>query len=189
MNPSSSSDHRGSESPGETPVFLSEREPGSTGAQRLPCSVEWRTYTPTEEENKIFRECGSESFFSRCLPMALLGLIIIPIIFPKGSRFASSRVGLVPEIMLFGAVSYIVGQYSYLNACKEKFMNLRDSPIGKSLRQPHTFLLSQSVLNKNEPQPESVFQSNTRTKSQNTQSSDRPPSKVKKNKYGDSWEE
>ncbi|XP_022537412.2 OCIA domain-containing protein 1 isoform X2 [Astyanax mexicanus] len=138
MNPSSSSDHRGSESPGETPVFLSEREPGSTGAQRLPCSVEWRTYTPTEEENKIFRECGSESFFSRCLPMALLGLIIIPIIFPKGSRFASSRVGLVPEIMLFGAVSYIVGQYSYLNACKEKFMNLRDSPIGKSLRQPHT---------------------------------------------------
>ncbi|ETE63904.1 OCIA domain-containing protein 1, partial [Ophiophagus hannah] len=76
------------------------------------------SYELTPEEYRVSQECIRESFLYRCLPFSSFAMVITHILVRK----------------VAGICGWFAGKISYINVCKEKFMNLKDSPLGEMLR-------------------------------------------------------
>ncbi|XP_040190844.1 OCIA domain-containing protein 1 [Rana temporaria] len=93
------------------------------------------TYHLNEEEIRAIKQCRSESFWYRSLPFSALGMVTTQLLLSKGIITTSGRFGTLPKIAFAGFIGYMAGKFSYINVCKEKLMQLQNSPLGEKLRQ------------------------------------------------------
>ncbi|KAL7841096.1 hypothetical protein SRHO_G00247870 [Serrasalmus rhombeus] len=193
MDRSSLSGFTGSDHPGETTPLPAEQT-DYTSAQLQSASGKGplgMDYIPTEEERRVFKECNQESFWYRSVPISVSSMALTQFLISRGALTASPRFGSVPKVLFAGACGYFAGKLSYMKTCQEKFKRLENSRLGEALRQRAGHRppsgCGQSELNEEQRRSESSFQSD----SQNIHSAQHsyPQSKVKKNKYGDTWEE
>ncbi|XP_058048628.1 OCIA domain-containing protein 1 [Ahaetulla prasina] len=91
-------------------------------------------YELTPEEYRVSRECIRESFLYRCLPFSGFAIMITHILVRKGVLTSHPKFGAVPKLTFAGICGWFAGKISYINVCKEKFMNLKDSPLGEMLK-------------------------------------------------------
>ncbi|XP_053559952.1 OCIA domain-containing protein 1 [Bombina bombina] len=92
-------------------------------------------YIPTEDERRTFRECNSESFWYRSLPVSAVSMILTQGLISRGLLTSSSRFGSLPKVAFAGFCGYIAGKISYMKTCQEKFKKLENSPLGDAIRQ------------------------------------------------------
>ncbi|XP_026532333.1 OCIA domain-containing protein 1 [Notechis scutatus] len=92
------------------------------------------SYELTPEEYRVSRECIRESFLYRCLPFSSFAVVITHILVRKGVLTSHPKFGAIPKMTFAGICGWFAGKISYINVCKEKFMNLKDSPLGEMLR-------------------------------------------------------
>ncbi|XP_030643835.1 OCIA domain-containing protein 1 [Chanos chanos] len=109
-------------------------------------------YIPTEEERRVFRECGQESFWYRSVPVSVISMALTQFLISRGALTSSTRLGSLPKVAFAGVCGYLAGKMSYMKTCQEKFKNLEHSPLGEALRQrqrhiPPRFIHEQSKLN------------------------------------------
>ncbi|KAM3831674.1 OCIA domain-containing protein 1 [Vipera latastei] len=92
------------------------------------------SYELTPEEYRVSRECIRESFLYRCLPFSGFAMAITHILTQKGVLTGHPKFGAIPKMAFAGICGWFAGKISYINVCKEKFMNLKDSPLGEMLK-------------------------------------------------------
>ncbi|XP_039224213.1 OCIA domain-containing protein 1 [Crotalus tigris] len=92
------------------------------------------SYELTPEEYRVSRECIRESFLYRCLPISGFAMAITHMLINKGVLTGHPKFGAIPKMAFAGICGWFAGKISYINACKEKFMNLKDSPLGEMLK-------------------------------------------------------
>ncbi|XP_071980617.1 OCIA domain-containing protein 1 [Engystomops pustulosus] len=107
---------------------LSEQQPPPPGRMQSG-------YTPTEEETRVLRECNSESFWYRSLPISVVSMVATQTLILRGVLTASGRFGPFPKLAFAGAFGYIAGKISYIKECRAKFLRLENSPMGDMIRQ------------------------------------------------------
>ncbi|CAH1267157.1 OCIAD1 [Branchiostoma lanceolatum] len=120
---------------GDGPVEGSGRSgvlPGGPGVA-VP-GPEGKQLTVSPEEMQIFQQCRRESFFYRCLPIGgVFGLATNRLLaagFLKPGRF-----GTGPKYMLAAVAGWILGKWSYMKTCENKFLLLESSNIGDMIRK------------------------------------------------------
>ncbi|XP_070804403.1 OCIA domain-containing protein 1-like [Pituophis catenifer annectens] len=92
------------------------------------------SYQLTPEEFRVSRECIKESFLYRCLPFSTFAMVVTHILVRKGTLTSHPKFGAIPKMAFAGICGWFAGKISYINVCKEKFMNLKDSPLGEMLK-------------------------------------------------------
>ncbi|XP_065367725.1 OCIA domain-containing protein 1 [Calliphora vicina] len=92
-------------------------------------------YQFSSEELRVFRECNSESFFQRSLPLGTTFGLAAYLGVKQGLIPANIKYGSVPKVILGVIMGYFVGKFSYQQKCAEKIMALPDSRLGEILRQ------------------------------------------------------
>ncbi|KAM3940900.1 OCIA domain-containing protein 1 [Leptodactylus fuscus] len=92
-------------------------------------------YTPTEEELRVLRECNSESFWYRSVPLSFVSMAATQALIYKGKLTTSSRFGSLPKLFFAGFFGYMAGKISYMKQCREKFLKLENSPMAQMIRQ------------------------------------------------------
>ncbi|XP_063056259.1 OCIA domain-containing protein 2 [Engraulis encrasicolus] len=73
---------------------------------------------------RIWRECKSESFWYRALPLSVAGMGATGALIYNGTLSASKRFGYFPKLALAGILGFAVGKASYASTCREKFSKL-----------------------------------------------------------------
>ncbi|XP_035682573.1 OCIA domain-containing protein 1-like [Branchiostoma floridae] len=90
--------------------------------------------TVSPEEMQIFQQCRRESFFYRCLPLGgAFGIVTNRLLaagFLKPGRF-----GAGPKYMLAAIAGWVLGKWSYMRTCENKFLLLENSHIGDLIRK------------------------------------------------------
>lgn len=107
-----------------------------------PPSAEYK-FTP--DEMRVLRECNTESFFQRSLPLGtLLGLSTY---YGVKAGYLKSHIkwGPTPKVMLAVTAGYFIGKFSYQNVCAEKFLKLPDSRLGEILRQRRRGVVHENI--------------------------------------------
>ncbi|XP_022107060.1 OCIA domain-containing protein 1-like [Acanthaster planci] len=94
-----------------------------------------RNYEMTEEERRVFRECQTESFWYRAMPLAVGAGLLTQTLILRGMLTTSTRFGSLPKVGFACLTGYMAGKISYVNTCKQKFLKLENSPIGEMLRK------------------------------------------------------
>ncbi|XP_007444545.1 OCIA domain-containing protein 1 isoform X1 [Python bivittatus] len=102
---------------------------GITGKYKLD-----KSYELTAEEYRVSQECMRESFLYRCLPFSSFAIALTHILIRKGIITPHPKFGAVPKMAFAGICGWFAGKISYINVCKEKFMNLEDSPLGEIMK-------------------------------------------------------
>ncbi|XP_032079917.1 OCIA domain-containing protein 1-like isoform X2 [Thamnophis elegans] len=111
------------------------RGPGSYG--RMDGMVAKKvdhSYELTPEEYRVSRECIRESFLYRCLPFSSFAIMVTHILVRRGVLTSHPKFGSIPKMTFAGICGWFAGKISYINVCKEKFINLKDSPLGEMLK-------------------------------------------------------
>ncbi|XP_070612665.1 OCIA domain-containing protein 1 [Erythrolamprus reginae] len=93
-----------------------------------------QAYELTPDEFRVSRECIRESFLYRCLPFSSVAMMITHILVRRGVVTSHPKFGAIPKMAFAGICGWFAGKISYINVCKEKFMNLKDSPVGEMLK-------------------------------------------------------
>ncbi|XP_043547291.1 OCIA domain-containing protein 1 [Chiloscyllium plagiosum] len=122
---------------GEQPGPGHGQDPGPTtrlGSIQSPLGT---SYIPTEDERRVFRECNQESFYYRSLPFSGMSMLVTQVLISRGILSTSTRFGSIPKVAFAGFCGYLIGKISYMRTCQEKFMRLKNSPLGDALRQGH----------------------------------------------------
>lgn len=91
-------------------------------------------YVPTPEEQMIFRECESESFWFRCLPFQILGGGGVYAGHQTGRLTSSSNKMMALKICSAVVAGFLLGKISYVRKCEDKFVR-RNTPIGDMIRR------------------------------------------------------
>ncbi|XP_038046314.1 OCIA domain-containing protein 1-like [Patiria miniata] len=112
------------------PPYSGPRGPGRHGDHNFQ-----RNYEMTEEEKRTLRECQSESFWYRAMPLAVGAGLLTQTLITRGKLTASSRLGSIPKIGFACLFGYMAGKISYVSSCKQKFLKLENSPISEMLRK------------------------------------------------------
>lgn len=99
-------------------------------------------YQFSSEELRVFRECNSESFFQRSLPLGTIFGVGAFMGVKQGLIPPNIKYGAVPKVIVGVVLGYFVGKFSYQQKCAEKIMNLPNSRLGEILRQRQTQGLS-----------------------------------------------
>jgi len=89
-----------------------------------------------DAEMNVLRECQSESFWYRSLPLS--GLLAAGAHFAckQGILRPNPNYGARPKVILGVIVGYFVGKFSYADACADKFLvQAPDSDIAEAVRQ------------------------------------------------------
>ncbi|KNC29649.1 hypothetical protein FF38_08678 [Lucilia cuprina] len=92
-------------------------------------------YQFSSEELRVFRECNTESFFQRSLPLGTTFGLAAYFGVKQGFIPPNVKYGPVPKVILGVVLGYFVGKFSYQQKCAEKIMALPDSRLGELLRQ------------------------------------------------------
>ncbi|XP_053961974.1 OCIA domain-containing protein 1 [Anastrepha ludens] len=92
-------------------------------------------YQFTAEELKALRECNSESFFQRSLPLGTALGVGAYLAVKNGFLQPNFKYGAVPKVMVGVIIGYFVGKFSYQQKCAEKLMRLPNSRLGELLKQ------------------------------------------------------
>ncbi|KAL2089865.1 hypothetical protein ACEWY4_014553 [Coilia grayii] len=93
-----------------------------------------------DDVRRIWKECQSESFWYRALPLSLTGMAITGALIYNGTLNASKRFGYFPKLALAGILGFAVGKASYASTCREKFQKLGPGfgpGFGTWGRKPH----------------------------------------------------
>uniref|UniRef100_A0A8C2MVE9 OCIA domain-containing protein 1 n=1 Tax=Cricetulus griseus TaxID=10029 RepID=A0A8C2MVE9_CRIGR len=77
-------------------------------------------YIPTEEEQRLFKDCSDESFWFRSVMLITQGLI------SKGILSSHPKYGSIPKLAC--SMGYFAGKLFYVKTCQEKFKNLEPPP-------------------------------------------------------------
>lgn len=92
-------------------------------------------YQFSAEELRVLRECNTESFFQRSLPIGTgLGLAAYYGV-KRGFLSPNQRFGAVPKVVVSVIVGYFIGKVSYQRKCAQKLMQLPNSKLAEVLRQ------------------------------------------------------
>jgi dehydrogenase/reductase SDR family protein X len=89
----------------------------------------------SKEDQKIYSECRSESFYYRCVPFAFGFSAATLYAIRSGFLQASLRFGVVPKVLAASCLGYIAGKASYSKACADKFIRSPTSELGDQLRR------------------------------------------------------
>ena len=89
----------------------------------------------SQDEMRVLRECNSESFYRRSVPISSSLMAGTLYLIRSGRWQPGKRFGVVPKVAVAGIVGYFIGKVSYMEACKEKLMALPNSEIGRLLRK------------------------------------------------------
>lgn len=77
-----------------------------------------------DDVRQIWRECQSESFWYRALPLSAASMAVTGGLIYQGVWKASKRFGPFPKLALAGALGFAVGKASYAKTCRKKFERL-----------------------------------------------------------------
>ncbi|XP_012677083.1 OCIA domain-containing protein 2 [Clupea harengus] len=77
-----------------------------------------------DDVRQIWRECQSESFWYRALPISVTSMAITGALIYKGVWSASKRFGPFPKLALAGVLGFAVGKASYARTCRARFESL-----------------------------------------------------------------
>ncbi|XP_063166767.1 OCIA domain-containing protein 1 isoform X2 [Candoia aspera] len=80
-----------------------------------------------------------ESFLYRCLPFSSFAIAVTHILIRKGIITSHPKFGAVPKMAFAGICGWFAGKISYINVCKQKFMNLENSPLGEIMKNELQF--------------------------------------------------
>uniref|UniRef100_UPI00358F0E5E OCIA domain-containing protein 1-like n=1 Tax=Myxine glutinosa TaxID=7769 RepID=UPI00358F0E5E len=89
----------------------------------------------TEEERRVMKECNYESLLFRALPLAAISAGITNVLISRDVLKGSGRWGRVPKLAAASILGFIVGRFSYRRNCMEKLKNLKNSEVGKAIRE------------------------------------------------------
>ena len=89
----------------------------------------------SQDEMRVLRECNSESFYRRSVPISSALMAGTLYMIRTGRLQPGKRFGVVPKVAVAGIVGYFIGKVSYMDTCKEKLMALPNSEIGRMLRK------------------------------------------------------
>ncbi|XP_013109892.1 OCIA domain-containing protein 1 [Stomoxys calcitrans] len=92
-------------------------------------------YQFTADELRVFRECNTESFFQRSLPLGTTFGVAAFLGVKQGMLSPNVRYGAAPKVVVGVIVGYFLGKFSYQQKCAEKIMALPNSRLGEILRQ------------------------------------------------------
>ncbi|TMW54683.1 hypothetical protein DOY81_000214 [Sarcophaga bullata] len=92
-------------------------------------------YQFSSEELRVFRECNTESFFQRSLPLGTAFGLAAYFGVKQGYIPPNIKYGAVPKVIVGVVLGYFIGKFSYQRKCAEKIMALPDSRLGEILRQ------------------------------------------------------
>jgi len=89
-----------------------------------------------DAEMSVLRECQSESFWYRSLPLSGLLAAGTHFAVQQGIMRPNPNYGARPKVILGVIVGYFVGKFSYADACADKFLvQAPDSDIAEAVRQ------------------------------------------------------
>uniref|UniRef100_A0A672F225 OCIA domain-containing protein 1 n=1 Tax=Salarias fasciatus TaxID=181472 RepID=A0A672F225_SALFA len=161
-------------------------------------------HIPTEEERRVFKECNQET-----VPFSVVSMAITQALVSRGTLSASPRFGSQPKVAFAGFCGYLTGKLSYKKTCQEKFKRLENSPLGpqSELNDPDVQSFDSRNAEPHEPSRKPILCEDLRLKNREnyevtlSQTADsmlqapaekepeRPKKTVKKNIYGDAWED
>ncbi|XP_023951432.2 OCIA domain-containing protein 1 [Bicyclus anynana] len=111
-------------------AFGYEERPAGPGAALSPAQ---HKFSP--DELRVLRECNTESFYQRSLPLGTTFGLAAYFGVQGGRLKPNPRFGAFPKVTLAVIVGYFLGKLSYQQACAEKLMALPGSYIGQLLRE------------------------------------------------------
>ncbi|CAH2230332.1 jg17269 [Pararge aegeria aegeria] len=91
-------------------------------------------YKFSQDELRVLKECNTESFYQRSLPLGTTFGLAAFFGVQGGHLKPNPRFGAFPKVTLAVIVGYFLGKLSYQQACAEKLMALPGSYIGQLLR-------------------------------------------------------
>ncbi|XP_050055767.1 OCIA domain-containing protein 1 [Aphis gossypii] len=92
-------------------------------------------YQFSPEETRVMKECNTESFFQRSLPLSLITGAVSYAAVNAGYLKRSLKWGPWPKVAFGSLFGYLIGKYSYQTKCAEKLMQLPNSELGRVLRE------------------------------------------------------
>lgn len=92
-------------------------------------------YQFTADEIRVLRECNSESFFQRSLPLGTALGVGAYLAVKNGYLKPNFKYGAVPKVVVGVIIGYFVGKFSYQQKCAEKLMRIPNSKLGELLKQ------------------------------------------------------
>lgn len=101
---------------------------GANASNRQP-------YQLSPEEIRVLKECNSESFYKRCLPISTFLGTSTFLGVKNGFLRSNAKYGATPKVVMSVIVGYFLGKFSYQAKCAEKLMQLPSSHLGELLRQ------------------------------------------------------
>ncbi|KAK7097185.1 OCIA domain-containing protein 1-like isoform X1 [Littorina saxatilis] len=113
------------------------------GGEPYPESVRSNPHLPqpkgprlSQEEIKVLQECTQESFWYRCVPLAMAFGGATAYLFKAGYIKPSPRWGTIPKTSGAVFIAYILGKLSYQPACQQKILEkIPDSNLAQSIRK------------------------------------------------------
>ncbi|XP_017469267.1 PREDICTED: OCIA domain-containing protein 1 [Rhagoletis zephyria] len=106
-------------------------EQSTQQAQQHPLA----NYQFSSEELKVLRECNTESFFQRSLPLSTALGVGAYLAVKSGYLQPNFKYGAVPKVVVGVIIGYFLGKFSYQQKCAEKLMRLPNSRLGELLKQ------------------------------------------------------
>ncbi|XP_064608962.1 OCIA domain-containing protein 1-like [Liolophura sinensis] len=115
--------------------------PGSSGAHPDAHHRHERPHFPqrppdlSKDEIRVLKECSTESFWFRCVPLSLAMITATQFAVNKGYLARHPKYGSLLKSIGAGFVGYVVGKVSYQGECRRKILALPDSRLADAVRQ------------------------------------------------------
>jgi len=92
-------------------------------------------YKFSAEEVRVLKECNSESFYYRSLPISSALMVSAHLAVRAGYLKPNARFGSGVKVIGAGLFGYFVGKFSYQRHCEEKILKLPNSQLAEMLRR------------------------------------------------------
>jgi len=92
-------------------------------------------YQFTKEELAVLKQCNTESFFQRSMPIATFFGVGTWAAVQRGFLSGSAKFGAGPKVFAAVTVGYFIGKLSYQQKCAEKIMRLPNSQLAEMLKR------------------------------------------------------
>jgi hypothetical protein len=89
----------------------------------------------TFEEIRVLKECNYESFWYRCVPLTIALVGGTQLMVNRGILKPHPTYGALLKNMGACLLGYIGGKFSYRNTCRDKILQLPNSPLADAIRK------------------------------------------------------